>query len=164
MKAATSDDKPEWLVPPPGVTTARVCRMSGRLASEGCDDVEVVARDGNLERRSMIYTEYFARGTEPTIYCELHPTRTILAQIAGLFTGHENPAPVNANDPAVAPVSSVVPSPTATSGTRPTEIENLPPPPAKKRGFWSRVFGTHKDDDRQDKGRAGEQPKRKSGG
>jgi membrane carboxypeptidase/penicillin-binding protein len=165
MKAATSDDKPEWLVPPPGVTTARVCRISGRLASDGCDDVEVQARDGNLERRSMIYTEYFARGTEPTSYCDLHPNRTILAQIAGLFTGHEKPAPLNANDPAVAPVPSAVPSATATSGTIPAEIENAPQPPARKRGFWSRVFGIHRDDDRNDKGRASEQPpKKKSGG
>ena len=28
MKAATRDDPPEWLAPPPGVTTASICRMS----------------------------------------------------------------------------------------------------------------------------------------
>ena len=38
MKAATRDDKPEWFTPPAGVTTATVCRLSGKLASEGCDD------------------------------------------------------------------------------------------------------------------------------
>src|SRR3954470_22075743 len=41
MKVATRDDKPEWINAPPGVTTANVCRLSGLLASDGCQDVEV---------------------------------------------------------------------------------------------------------------------------
>src|SRR5206468_129993 len=69
MKAATKDDKPEWFTPPPGITTANVCRLSGKLAGEGCQDVDVVARDGTLERRSTIYTEHFVRGTEPNMAC-----------------------------------------------------------------------------------------------
>src|SRR5438132_5916258 len=64
MKAATKNDKPEWLLPPPGISTATVCRISGKLATEGCQDVEVVTKDDRIEHRSMIYTEYFARGTE----------------------------------------------------------------------------------------------------
>src|SRR6059036_2491485 len=59
MKVATRNDAPDWLAPPPGVTTATVCRLSGKLASAGCQDVEVVNRDGVLEHRSMVYTEYF---------------------------------------------------------------------------------------------------------
>ena len=51
---------------------ATVCRISGKLASEGCNHVEVVGKDGQIETRSMVYTEYFSRGTEPTEYCELH--------------------------------------------------------------------------------------------
>src|SRR5205823_635183 len=70
MKTATKGEKPEWFTPPAGITTATVCRLSGKLAGEGCQDVEVVARDGTLERRSMIYTEYFVRGTEPTTVCD----------------------------------------------------------------------------------------------
>ena len=54
MNAATRDDKPEWLTVPPGVTTANVCRISGLLATEGCQDVEVVATTGELARRSMV--------------------------------------------------------------------------------------------------------------
>jgi penicillin-binding protein 1A len=161
MKAATRDDTPEWLVPPPGVTTANVCRMSGQLASEGCHDVEVVNRDGTPDHRSMVYTEYFARGTEPTTYCELHPTRTILTQVAGFLTGQEKPAPPHADDPALAQP----PAPTATSGAIPVQIENPPQPPRKKRGFWSRVFGIGKEDNPDDKDQAGEPPpKKKSGG
>jgi membrane peptidoglycan carboxypeptidase len=161
MKAATRDDKPEWLVPPPGVTTASVCRMSGQLASDGCHDVEVVNRDGTPDHRSMVYTEYFARGTEPTTYCELHPTRTIVTQVAGFLAGQEKPAPARADDPAVVQPQAA----TAISGTIPVQIENPPQPPRKRRGFWSRVFGVGKDDNPDDKDQAGEQPpKKKSGG
>ena len=78
MKVATGKDKPEWLTIPPGVTTALVCRLSGHLATEGCEHVDVIDEDGQVERRSMVYTEYFARGTEPTAYCDLHPTRGFL--------------------------------------------------------------------------------------
>jgi len=166
MKAATRDDAPDWLVPPPGVTTANVCRISGHLASEGCRDVEVENRDGALEHRSMVYTEYFARGTEPATYCDLHPTRTIFTQVAGFFTGQEKPVPPHAEDPAVAVVGGVPPEmPTATSGSLPTLIENPPTPPRKKRGFFSRMFGIGKDHEADDKARATVQsPKKKSGG
>src|SRR5204863_7862046 len=34
MKVATKGDRPEWLDIPPGITSARVCRLSGRLATE----------------------------------------------------------------------------------------------------------------------------------
>jgi 1A family penicillin-binding protein len=142
MKVATRDDKPDWFVPPAGVTTARVCRLSGLLATEGCQDVEVVSNSGELERRSMVYTEYFARGTEPSTYCDQHPTRGIMTRLAGLFGGSEDrPAPPRVEDTGIAP-----PAATATSGTLP-QVENPPqPPPKKKRGFWSRVFGKGDDD------------------
>jgi membrane carboxypeptidase/penicillin-binding protein len=167
MKAATHDDKAEWIAPPPGVTTATVCRLSGQLAADGCQDVEVVNRDGSIERRSMVYTEYFARGTEPTTYCELHPSRSILAQVAGVFGAHEEkPAPPRADDPAAV----AVPPPTATSGTASAERVPPPPPPAaekKKRGFWSRVFGVGRDGhDEKDNGKdkSDEPPPKKKGG
>jgi penicillin-binding protein 1A len=163
MKVATRDDKPEWFTPPRGVTTATVCRMSGQLAAEGCQDVEVVARDGSIERRSMVYTEYFARGTEPTTYCELHPTRSIFTQLAGAFVHDDKANKPHADDPVV-----VAPAPAATSGTA-VAAENVPapPPPAppkKKRGFWSRVFGIGRDDNAESKDKATETPKKKSGG
>ena len=150
MKVATRDQKPDWIATPPGVTTAVVCRLSGQLATEGCQDVEVEARDGHLERRSMVYTEYFARGTEPTGYCDQHPTHGILTKVAGLFgVSQDKPAPPRVDDPAV------VPTPTATSGVAPqptaAAVDVPPAPPQKKRGFWSRVFGIGKDDKKIDK-------------
>jgi len=154
MKAATRNDKPEWLVPPAGVTSARVCRISGKLAADGCDDVEVVATSGQLERRSMIYTEYFAKGTEPTTFCDQHVSRGIMTKLAGLFGADHPPAPPRVED------TGVPHGATATAGTvPPPPVEVAPePPPQKKRGFWSRLFGKGNNDQQRD-----EQPKKKGG-
>jgi 1A family penicillin-binding protein len=160
MKAATRADKPEWLVPPPGITTATVCRLSGKLASDGCQDVEVVNRDGSVERRSMVYTEYFARGTEPATFCDEHPTRSIFTQLAGAFAHEDKAALPHADDPVVA-----APAPAATTAGGPA-VETTPPPaptPKKKRGFWSRVFGIGKGEEAEQKDNA-EPRKKKSGG
>jgi 1A family penicillin-binding protein len=164
MKVATRDDKPEWLIVPPGVTTATVCRLSGLLATEGCNDVEVESRDGHLEHRSMLYTEYFARGTEPTTYCDLHPTRGIMTKVAGLFgVSQDKPAPPRVDDPAVAPV----PAPTSGSiaAAAPASVEVPPEAPKKKRGFWSRVFGIGKDEKSDDHNQPDQpNPPKKKGG
>jgi penicillin-binding protein 1A len=157
MKAATRNDKPEWLVPPSGVTSARVCRLSGLLASDGCDDVEVVAANGQLERRSMVYTEYFARGTEPSRFCDQHPTRGIMTKIAGLFGGsHDLPAPPHVEETGV----GATPAATATSGSLP-QMEAPPEAPKKKRGFWSRLFGRDRDAEHSEQQQA---PPKKKGG
>ena len=66
MKRATRGDKPDWFERPANVVGVNVCRMSGKLPAGGCDSVSVVDRDGQVEKRSMVYTEYFVRGTEPT--------------------------------------------------------------------------------------------------
>src|SRR5262249_25578248 len=163
MKVATRNDAPDWLVPPPGIVTANVCRLSGKLASAGCADAEVANRDGVLERRSMVYTEYFARGTEPTSYCDQHPLG-VLTRIAGLFGAIDRPAPSHTEDGAVP-----APAPAATSGSL-GEVEPVPPPPPaaapKKRGFWSRVFGIGRDSEPKDRTKPDEAqpPKKKRGG
>src|SRR4029077_13834866 len=72
MKAATAGNRPAWFSPPSGVTTAVVCRVSRKLATSGCEHAEVVDDNGQSTRRSMVYTEYFASGTEPTGYCDVH--------------------------------------------------------------------------------------------
>jgi penicillin-binding protein 1A len=149
MKAATRNDSPEWFTAPPGVTTANVCRLSGRLATEGCQDVDVVDPDGHVERRSMVYTEYFARGTQPTSYCDLHPTRGLLGKIAGLFGGGDHPPPPHIQDTGLrqgtASTTGVAVAPVV-----PADIPPVAPAaeqePKKKRGFWARFFGLGKDD------------------
>jgi membrane carboxypeptidase/penicillin-binding protein len=151
MKAATIDDKPEWIAPPPGITTASVCRLSGKLATIGCQDAEVVSDSGRPERRSMVYTEYFARGTAPQTYCDLHPTRGIMTKLAGIFTAPERPA-THIESVSPPPPPEVAPAP-------PEPFEAAPAPPKKKRGFWAKVFGIGKDDDRKQN-----DPQKKRGG
>ncbi len=160
MRAATHDDKPEWFAPPPGVTTATVCRISGKLATDGCQDVEVENRDGTRERRSMVYTEYFARGTEPTTFCDLHQTRSMFTQLAGAFGHEEKAPPPRSDDPVVA-----APAPPPTPGVASVAETQAPPPaPKKKRGFWSRVFGFGRDDRSDDKNADRDRPPKKKGG
>jgi hypothetical protein len=108
----------------------------------------------------MIYTEYFARGTEARTFCDMHPTHGFMTKVAGLFGGQpDNPPPR---------VEEVVPPPeppAATVGSQP-EVQAPPEEPEKKkRGFWSRLFGIGKADDKNDEKSAGEKPsKKKKGG
>jgi len=160
MKVATANDKPEWFTAPYGVTTATVCRISGKLASEGCDHVAVVGKDGQLETRSMVYTEYFSRGTEPTEYCDVHSATGVFGTVAGVLQ-ESTPRAVDhgdrANPPALAPVSTSGIAATAgqrgpagttnAGGTNATTDQIAPPPPDRERksGFWGRIFGRGRD-------------------
>lgn len=133
MKAATSDDKREWLSAPPGIVTATVCRLSGRLATRGCEKAELAVRDARAE--PMVYTEYFSRGTEPTTSCLLHGTRGFFGAIAAAFMGGERPARPRLE---TAEPASVPPSAKTVEGVpQPSESSE----PTRKRTFWSRVFG-----------------------
>ena len=91
MKVATKGDKPDWFDRPSNVVGVNVCRVSGKLPNDGCDSVEVVNRDGGTESRSMIYTEYFVNGTQPTDVCPLHPSASLMDKLAGLFGAHSEP-------------------------------------------------------------------------
>jgi membrane carboxypeptidase/penicillin-binding protein len=153
MKVATSQDKPEWLTPPSGVTTATVCRISGKLASEECNHVEVVGKDGWIETRSMVYTEYFVRGTEPTEYCDVHAATGTFGTVAGGFP--DQPSRTDSTGNARTGVSvatngtfgTATPSTTSASDAS-TVSDEIPPPapePERKRGFWSRIIGRGKD-------------------
>lgn len=70
---------------PEGITTAAVCRKSGKLAVEGLCDAD--------PRGSMVETEYFAAGTVPTEYCDHHVSATICTasgMLANEFCPAEN--------------------------------------------------------------------------
>lgn len=151
MSAATKGAKPEWLARPKEVVAVDVCRISGKLPAGGCDSVEVVSREGDSEIRSMIYTEFFRRGTTPQDACPLHQSPSLLDRIAGLFGS----APGEPVSPEAAGTASSRPAPpptptgtTATTTPAPTPApETAQPAPKKKRGFWSRIFGVGKDKD-----------------
>ncbi|MCA1649825.1 MAG: hypothetical protein LC753_05910 [Acidobacteria bacterium] len=152
MKTATRGDKPDWFDRPANVAALNVCRVSGKLPNDGCDSVQVVSRDGFLETRSMIYTEFFKKGTQPSTVCPLHVAPSFLDRIAGVF-GREPGTPVTAE-------VAGLPAPlgTSTSGTTTREApvaERRPEAPAeasnveepkKKRGFWSKLFRGKNDD------------------
>ncbi len=70
---------------PDGIVTATVCKKSGKLAVEGLCDCD--------PRGSMVETEFFAAGTEPTEVCDHHISATICTasgMLANEFCPAEN--------------------------------------------------------------------------
>ena len=63
---------------PSGIETATICRKSGKLAVEGVCDQD--------PRGSMAYQEYFAKGSVPRSYCDVHTAATICTQSGQLAT------------------------------------------------------------------------------
>jgi membrane carboxypeptidase/penicillin-binding protein len=146
MKAATKGDKPTWFSPPPGIVTASVCRLSGKLASEGCAHAPTVDENGQMLVKSMVYTEYFARGTEPTSYCDLHAIRGLVGVVASVFPPSDKPAPVH--------IETVrAPSVIADTSEAPPGPKAEEEAPKKKRGFLARIFRIGNDKDKNDKAR-----------
>ncbi len=166
MKVATKGAKPDWLTRPANVVAVNVCRISGKLPNNGCDSVEVMNREGATETRSMIYAEYFVKGTQPTTVCPLHPSPSFMDRLAGLFgVGHPEPPPEAGQiglPPARTGTTGIsVPPPRAPEVRQQPEEEKPKAEEApKKRGFWSRLFG--KGGDKNDK--KDEERKKKPGG
>ena len=157
MRTATRGAKPEWLPRPKNVVAMNICRLSGKPPNGGCDSVAVETRDGAVENRSLIYTEYFARGTQPAGVCPLHPTPSLIDRLAGIFGAEGDEKPVNAGEVGL-PAGALPPppsgAPAATSGqTTPAQPADQAQPKEdekkKKRGFWSRIFGRGKDEDKK---------------
>ena len=134
MKDATRGQRPDWLPVPRDVVTAEVCRLSGRLATDGCTHADVVDDAGRLTERSMVYTEYFASGTEPLASCDIHGSRGFFGRLVLALGGGALPPPHVAD-------TSLPTSPTPAVQAPVPTAERSEEPPRKKRGFWSRVFG-----------------------
>lgn len=154
MKTATKGDKAQWLSVPSGIVTAKVCSMSGKLATDGCEHADLIDENGHLIQRSLVYTEYFAQGTQPTSSCDIHASRGIFGKIATVFTGGgEKDAPPHVEE---TPLPPVVAAASAEGSIVDDTSHAAPEPPKKKRGFWSRVFGGGRDDKEE---RNAEKPK-----
>ena len=143
MKVATRDAKPDWFDRPANVIGVNVCRVSGKLPNYGCSNVQTVDDSGAIEVKSMVYTDYFVKGTQPTTTCPVHTT--MFGNIsAGAVPSPGNlpgehatlPAPPaqatsgSGAAPAAAPI---------TGGTVESQQQKADQP--KKKGFWRRVFG-----------------------
>jgi penicillin-binding protein 1A len=144
MKSATDGDDPEWFRPPATVVGVNVCRISGKLPVDGCRNAVVTDKDGGLEIRSQVYTEYFVRGTEPIEFCPYHGSQGFGDVIVGTASGLSDPRPPVATRPAAVAGGDVV-----QAGEPPAP--QAEPEPEKKRGFWSRIFGFGRKDDRKPK-------------
>ena len=129
MQAATRVDKPQYFPRPRTITTASICRLSGRLASDGCRNATYTTEEGEVVRGSLEYTEYFAAGTEPTDYCPIHAPGGQM-----LLADDDRQRMPGAIRPAEAPVVVSAPAePSATPAPKPEE--------PRKRGFWGRLLG-----------------------
>jgi penicillin-binding protein 1A len=132
MRDATKGAKPEWFKAPPGIVGIDVCRASGALATDACLQADAAARATGSG--TVVYTDYFVRGTEPTGYCVDHAQSGVASTVAAAFSTSERPmAPQLTLNPAE-PVATVRTS-------EPTEPpKDLPEDAPRKRGFWSRVL------------------------
>jgi penicillin-binding protein 1A len=148
MKTATSDDDPDWFRAPADITSATICRLSGQLATDGCNHVPTVDDDGGLEIKSTVYTEYFLRGTEPTEYCPLHNGASQGSGLVTLATSGTATEPRSPQSPSAPPAGSSASAAAGQPPASPTTAQPAAQPEPKKRGFWSRIFG--RGDDKKD--------------
>ena len=139
MKGGDHGDKPEWFTPPAGVTTATVCRLSGKLADRRVRARRGHRRQGLTSTRSMVYREYFAKGTVPKQRCDLHPTRGFFGAWRPCSAASDEPIPPRLADTG----APATPPPARRRRLRPLwpRWPLAPPEQPKKRGFWGRLFG-----------------------
>ena len=150
MARATAAHEPAPFTRPRTVTTATICSLSGKLATEACRSGYTVDAFGYITSTSTAYTEYFARGTEPVDYCPLHtlvPSPHVVAVDSMPPHAAESAPPT----PLPAPVATVgiaapAPQPPApplgqVQGAPSTNREAQTEPPPRRPGFWGRLFG-----------------------
>ncbi len=156
MKIATEGNPPDWFAKPANVVAVNVCRVSGMLPNAGCNSVDTVDRDGFPVNRSMVYTEYFVQGTQPTALCPVHPGYFVDA-VADAANAEQIPRAVTDQTripPPRVPTSGVGPPAPAPETAEPVHGGEAPKAeqPQKKRGFWGRLFGRGDKDKDKKKG------------
>jgi penicillin-binding protein 1A len=139
MKQATATDKPDAFKTPQGLMTVGVCRLSGQLPTGACD---------------RVITEYFARGTAPTQFCQEHTFFTVSGQLAATYPSGAVVGTSGSAADTPQPVARASDTPVAVASQEPSDIVmavETEEQPKKKRGFWGRVFGRgdkNKNDDK----------------
>lgn len=169
MAVATHGDKPETFKRPSGVVGVEICRITGKRAAAGCANVPVEGPDGLVEIRSMAYTEYYRRGTEPREVCAEHEGPGFFERLAGFFGKDKDLKPVSADQAGLPSVDIPrhVPAPPVADAddagrkdaeAKATARDEARQPasadsaqPEKKRGFWGRLFGRRDKDDTDEK-------------
>jgi penicillin-binding protein 1A len=144
MAAAVKDVGQPQFKRPRTISTATICRISGKLATDNCERaIEFNTETGLASTRSVTYTEYFARGTEPADYCPWH-THAPSAPYT-VATSNTAPVPQQANappQPLVVPAATTgaLPTPAPPSAAAGTAAAAPEASPAPRRGFWGRLF------------------------
>jgi penicillin-binding protein 1A len=139
MASATSKDRPEWFATPSKITSATICRLSGKLATDSCHE-SVTDKNGHVSNESTVYTEYFVEGTEPTESCPIH--RRLITNPFKALAELISPSRASSPTETAAPQP---PAPTAEAAPAPPAPAAAPKPEEqKKRGFWGRIFGGSK--------------------
>ena len=159
MKTATRNDEPAWFKPPQGLTSATICRLSGALATDSCRNAVEIDASGNVRDRSMVYTEYFVRGTEPRTFCPIHEVYEDRSWWRILTGGRDERPHVPAQDAVVerrsderraenrpAPAEAAQPAGVTGGVITQAEPQASPAGEPRRRGFWGRIFGRRRDD------------------
>ncbi len=139
MKTATRTHGPVWFDPPPNIVAVEVCRLSGHLPGAGCSNAASISPLGEITYKSMVYTDYFVRGSEPSQTCAVHAAEYLpypepyfavsafdnLAETVGVA-----PEPAIAAPAMAVPTSGLAPTLPATApAVAPSPPPPLPPPP-----------------------------------
>src|SRR3954468_15866161 len=108
------------------------------MTKTGGGSVVNVNDDGSFETRSMIYTDYFVKGTQPTTVCPLHAMGGYSMGISADAQTPGSPVPANGDiKPPAAPVGTAGAAPPVSGGT----VAPAQDTQKKKRGFWGKIFG-----------------------
>jgi penicillin-binding protein 1A len=146
MAAATRNDRPDRFAMPATVVPVTICRLSGELATDGCRSTIVYDRDGSPTDRSLVYTEYFVRGTEPTEYCLLHSGGFDAVALSGsstsraTATGGSAAMPLTAVDHLREPATPNADNRLGDNPPVAAPASPSQPEPPRKRGFWGWLF------------------------
>ena len=137
MAIATHNDAPDRFRMPSTVVPVTICRLSGKLPNDSCQGAVVLNDDGEPTNQSMVYTEYFARGTEPIAFCPLH---------GGVLASHDGVLVNTVATSGAAAAATTLQVDQQCDTVVPTADSSLPvpapePDAQKKRGFWKRIFG-----------------------
>jgi penicillin-binding protein 1A len=139
MKSATKDDRPDWFTRPDSIVGVNVCRLSGQLPNAGCGSVEIQDSNGRTGKKSMVYTDYFVKGREPSMLCALHP----LAATGNAIAATQGTSPAPMPQPTIGAVdggSTLLHAGTPVSAGTGT-VPPSQPQPQKKKSFWRKLFG-----------------------
>jgi membrane carboxypeptidase/penicillin-binding protein len=138
MVTATQHDTPERFRTPSNVIGVEVDRVSGRRATEAC------------RRAGEVVVEYFAKGTEPIDMCPFHGAlRALITPPAVPMVSAVSASRAEMQEQAAAPESPPAAQVTAAAPASVSGDASTSPAATKKRGFWARVFGIGRDDNKK---------------